>query len=277
MKIGLALQINDDLKDSVQRAKQLGIDDIQLQVWNMSLLTAEHAKQTETILADAEVRCTSFWAGWHGPISWTFDAGPSVLGIVPVAYRASRVQNILDGAKYAKRLGIDDIVTHIGFVPLNCNDSDYLGVVQAVRYIASELKKTNQSFLLETGHEPPVVLRRLIEDCKVDNIFINYDPANLMKYGSSNAIGGIDLLGEWIRSAHVKDATYPTSGYQKGVELPIGAGSIDYPDFVGRLKAIGFNGMLYIEHELNVPKEVKWKQIKEGKEILERALTSIIE
>ena len=50
---------------------------------------------------------------------------PETLGIVPVAYRGARVQNLLDGAAYARLLGVTDVVTHMGFIPENMSDPNY--------------------------------------------------------------------------------------------------------------------------------------------------------
>ena len=186
--LGIAVIMGEDLEETLGWAKDSGFHNCQLQLWDMSHLCREHAGYVKELLEQLDMEATGLWCGWHGPVKWDFAEGPSILGIVPPEYRSSRVKNLLDGAEYARILGIRDIITHLGFVPTNCRDVNYTGVVSALRYITSELKKHGQNFLMETGQEPPIVLRRLIEDVGSDNLFVNYDPANLMMYGKRHQL-----------------------------------------------------------------------------------------
>lgn len=274
MRIGIAISMQDDLREKLCWASEHGFHEVQLQLWNMEHLCDEHAQMVRKLLAEVGMICTSLWCGWHGPISWTFERGPAVLGLVPPEYRSSRTQNLLDGARYARALGVEQIVTHLGFVPTNRLDSNYVGVVNALTYITGELKKEGQAFGMETGQEPPVVLKRLIEDVGTNNLFVNYDPANLMMYGSANPIDGLELLGSHVRTIHAKDGSYPINGHDLGTEYPIGKGKVDFPHFVAALKKMQFDGPLYIEHEIEVSDHQQQDQILQGKQFLESLLLS---
>ena len=146
------------------------------------------------------------------------------------------------------------------------------GVVSALRYITSELKKHGQNFLMETGQEPPIVLRRLIEDVGNDNLFVNYDPANLMMYGNANPVDGLNVLGQYVRSVHAKDGSYPETGYELGSEFPIGKGKVDFPGFIKKLKEIGYDGPVSVEYEIEAGNERQKQEIIEGKKYLESIL-----
>ena len=272
MKLGLAISMQNDLPEKLTWAKENGFDEIQLQLWDMSHFCDEHAEMVKGLLAERQLKCTSLWCGWHGPISWTFTKGPEVLGLVPCEYRASRTKNLLEGARYARILGVKEIVTHLGFVPMNPMDRDYIGVVNALIYITDELKKYGQSFGMETGEEPPIVLKRLIEDVGSDNLFVNYDPANLMMYGNANPIDGLQTIGQYVRTVHAKDGSYPTTGYELGLEYPIGKGDVNMPKFIEALRKIGFDGTLFIEHEIEVGNSQQQQEILAGKEYLEKLL-----
>lgn len=273
MKIGLAIAMQDDLQEKLIWAKESGFKEIQLQLWNMADLTIEHAQMVAKMLKSLQLNCNSLWCGWQGPISWTFNPGPAVLGLVPAEYRAARTETLLAGARYAKALGAEDVVTHLGFVPLNCTDRDYVGVVNAMRLITSEMHKSGQNFLMETGQEPPIVLKRLIQDVGADNLLINYDPANLMMYGSANPLDGLDMLRDYVRTVHAKDGSYPQNGYELGTEYPIGKGKVNFPKFLEKLGEIGFDGTLYVEHEIEVGNQQQKQEILEGKAYLEALLT----
>lgn len=270
MKVGIAINMQDDLEEKLQWAHDEGFEEVQLQLWDLNHLCLEHAKHVKGLLELLHMTCTGLWCGWHGPIRWTFREGPSVLGLVPTEYRATRMQNLLDGAAYARELGVRDLITHLGFVPTNCADHEYLGVVYALQHITQELQKYGQRFLMETGQEPPIVLLRLIQDVGAANLRVNYDPANLMMYGSFNPLDGVDMLKDYICSVHAKDGSYPTDGYTLGEEFPIGKGKVDFPHFLAKLKEIGFHGPISIEHEIEVGNEEQKREILEGKKYLDQ-------
>lgn len=271
-EVGIAIIMDDNLEERLGWAKNNGFNNCQLQLWNMDHLCEKHALYVKELLQKHQMTVTGLWCGWEGPVKWDFSEGPSILGIVPSEYRASRIKNLLAGAAYGRILGIKDIITHLGFVPTNCKDVNYTGVVCSLKYITEELKKYKQNFLMETGQEPPVVLLRLIEDVGSDNLFVNYDPANLMMYGSSNPIDGLEVLGKYVRSVHAKDGSYPKNGYQLGNEYPIGKGAVDFPRFVNKLKNMGYDGPISVEYEIEAGNEKQKREIVEGKIYLEKLL-----
>jgi len=270
--LGIAIIMEDNLEQTLQWAKENGFTNCQLQLWNLDYLCREHAEHVKKLTESLGMEVTGLWCGWHGPVKWDFIEGPSVLGIVPMEYRATRIKNLLDGAEYARILGVKDIITHLGFVPLNCRDINYTGVVSALKYITSELKKYGQNFLMETGQEPPIVLRRLIDDVGSDNLFVNYDPANLLMYGNANPIDGLNVLGEFVRSMHAKDGSYPKKGYELGQEYPIGKGDVDFARLIQKLKEIGYDGPMSIEYEISAGDNKQKQEIIEGKVYLEQFL-----
>ena len=271
-EIGIAIVIDEKLESTVKWAVESGFRNCQLQIWKMELLTDTYAYEVRRILESYNMEITGLWCGWHGPIRWDFKEGPSILGLVPAEYRATRMKNLFDGAAFARILGVKDVITHVGFVPLNCRDPLYTGVVSALRYLTEKLQACGQNFLMETGQEPPIVLKRLIEDVGADNLYINYDPANLMMYGNGNPVDGIDVLGTRIRSVHAKDGSYPISGSELGAEYPIGKGDVDFPQLLDKLQRIGYEGPVSIEYEIEAGNETQRREMLEGKAYLERLL-----
>lgn len=274
-ELGIAIVIDENLEENLSWAKQAGFTNCQLQIWNMDCLNEEHAGWVKGLLEKYHLEATGLWCGWHGPIRWDFAEGPSILGLVPQEYRATRMKNLLDGAAYGRALGISDIITHIGFVPLNCRDSLYTGVVSALRYLTGELKRYGQNFLMETGQEPPIVLKRLIEEVGAENLWINYDPANLMMYGNANPVDGVDILGNYIKSVHAKDGSYPVTGMELGKEYPIGKGDVDFSGLLEKLKGSGYQGPISIEYEIESGNQRQRQEMLEGKAYLERLMQEI--
>lgn len=74
-----------------------------------------------------------------------------------------RIKNLCDGADFAHKLGIENIVTHMGFIPENPNAPEFAPFCVAVRQVAEHLKKNGQRLLFETGQETPVTMLRCFE------------------------------------------------------------------------------------------------------------------
>lgn len=275
MKLGLCCRDVEgmDLEQQLEQAHRLGFENVQIAMWIMDHLTPEHARHTKELLDKYELHLTELWCGWTKPAFWDFKNGPSNLGLVPAEYRFMRLQDLLKGAAYARELGVTDIVTHLGFIPQDPTDGNYVGLIHALRHLSAELKKHGQYFSFETGQETPLIVRRCIEDVGSDNIGVNYDPGNLLIYGNGNPVDGLDLLGDYVRSVHAKDGTYPTSGYVTGQEMVMGEGQVDMKGVVEKLKLHGFKGVLSIEHERKgISNEQKEQEILHAKKYMEALL-----
>ena len=259
MNVGIIIRHSqgEEMRESFKNAAEQGFLHGQLVSWDPQYWTEGNAKEVEALTREFGVEITAFWCGWEGPRFWNFTEGPETLGIVPVAFRAQRVQNLLDGAAYARRLGIADVVTHMGFIPENMSDPAWPGVVAAVKAVAQHLKRFGQNLLFETGQETPVVLLRLFEAVGTGNLFINLDPANLILYGKGNPVDALDVFGDLVRGVHAKDGFYPTNGHDLGEEVKVGEGKVNFPLLLKGLKAHGYDGSLTIEREITGEQQIK--------------------
>lgn len=91
-----------------------------------------------------------------------------------------------------------------------------------------------------------------IKDVGTDNIFINFDPANLILYGIGDPLGALKKVGPYVRSVHCKDATATKGkpGVDWGAEVPFGTGEVNAEAFLNTLKEIDYDGPLTIEREI---------------------------
>jgi sugar phosphate isomerase/epimerase len=231
--------------------EQFGLNVCQLTVWDLSQATAEVAETVKQESARTGVRVCAVWGGWSGPARWNFTEGPTTLGIVPEEYRAHRLAELKKSADFAVACGAPALITHVGFIPENMTDSAYPGVVDAIGEIALYCKDRGLGFWFETGQETPVVLLRTIERVGTGNLGINLDPANLIMYGKANPIDALDVFGQYVTNVHAKDGVYPTDGDNLGKEVRVGTGKVRYPEFIKRLKEIGYTGELIIEREIS--------------------------
>ena len=240
-----------DLTLEIQKAKDLELDSCQLCIWDTSLfLDDAYAAHVRDVIANADFRITTLWAGWSGPCEWNFTAGPATIGLVPAAYRFQRLQELKNASDFAEKIGVSLVATHVGFLPENPDDPDFNGTVAALRNLCQYMKAKKQFFLFETGQETPVTMLRTIQAIGTDNIGINFDTANLLLYGKGNALDALDVFGQYVMDTHIKDGFYPTDGMKLGRQVPVGEGKANVGAVVRKLDEIGYTGTFTIEREI---------------------------
>ena len=82
---------------------------------------------------------------------------------------------------------------------------DLLAVTQDV---LDHVAKNGQNLHLETGQESAEHLLEFLHDVNRPNLFINFDPANMILYGTGNPIEALKKVGKYVRSVHCKDAKW---------------------------------------------------------------------
>lgn len=257
MQLGVLITLTEDVEKEFKKVSENGFACCQLCCWDAKLFTVETADLVNECCKKYNVKVTTFWCGWSGPAVWDFYEGPLTLGLVPTEYRWMRIKELMKGADFAKKIGVVNVATHLGFIPETPNTAEYTSLVCAVRTLAQYIKENGQYFLLETGQETPVTMRRLIEDVGTGNMGVNFDSANLILYGKANPLDALDVFGEYVREMHAKDGCYPTDGKNLGKETPIGQGKVDFPKIIKKLKDIGYTGAVTIEREISGEEQLK--------------------
>ena len=275
MKIGTIVIFDnvDTLEAKFQRLVECGFDNCQLNCWNPALFTDENAKLINELCDKYGINISAFWCGWEGPCVWDFYEGQITIGLVPQEFRQMRIKNLCDGADFAKKLGIVDVATHMGYIPENPLDENFNTFCIAVRTVAEHLKKNGQYLLFETGQETPVTMMRCFEKVGTDNLGVNLDTANLILYGKANPVDSLDVFGKYVRNLHAKDGKYPTNGKDLGVETKIGEGKVDFRGVIKGLYGLGYGGYVTIEREIEGDQQIK--DIMESKEYLQNIIDEV--
>lgn len=252
MKIGVCVNFNaiDEMSKKFENLKAEGFDNCQLISWKPELWTDENSEILNELIEKSGVTISAFWCGWGGPSVWDFYDGQITLGLVPPEYRAMRIKNLCDGADFALKLGVKNVITHMGFIPENPNDPQFAPFCVAVRQVAEHLKKNEQNLLFETGQETPVTMLRCFEKVGCDNLGINLDTANLILYGRANPVDALDVFGKYVMNLHAKDGLYPTNGHDLGVEVRIGDGKVDFKALFKKLHELQYDAYVTIEREI---------------------------
>lgn len=266
LSLGVITGMGDTPEAALNAVRDMGLTTCQLVSWAPMAITQAMAERHRAAAAAAGVTITLFWCGYSGPAEWNYIDGPATIGLVPPATRAMRTQELKRGADIAAWLGTDCVGTHVGFLPLDAKDANYIGTVEALKEITEHCAGKGQTFCFETGQETPMVLLRCIQDVGTGNLGINLDPANLLMYGNGNPVDALDIFGRYVRGVHAKDGEYPTNGYDLGQEKALGEGRVNFPELVAKLKACGYTGSLTIEREISGPQQIE--DIKRAMDLL---------
>ena len=174
----------------------------------------------------------------------------------------------------AEKIGVKQVVTHVGFIPENPSATEFNGTVAALRNLCGYMKKKGQHFLFETGQETPITLLRTIEAIGTGNLGVNLDTANPILYGKANPVDALDVFGKYVMDTHIKDGFYPTNGMYLGHEARAGDGKANIPEVVRKLIVeYGYEGPFTIEREISG--EQQTADIIHAKKLLEDAMANI--
>ena len=273
MKLGVLVNYNpDDLEAKLAALVRYGFDNCQLCSWSPEYWTDENAKKIVELTEKYQITISTFWCGWQGPAVWNFYDGPLTLGLLPAGYRNMRVQNLCDGADFALKLGVRDVATHMGFIPENPNDPDFLPLCDAVRTVAEHLQAQGQYLLFETGQETPVAMLRCFETVGTHNLGVNLDTGNLILYGKANPVDALDVFGKYVRNLHAKDGFYPVNGRELGRETKLGTGKVDFKKLIAKLQSLGYDSWITIEREISGEQQIA--DILESKAYLQSIIDS---
>lgn len=257
----------EDVRSTGVRAGQLGLPG------NMELSDAAAAEWKEALDRSGFTLVTVF-ASYEGESYADIPTVERTVGFIPRETRNERERRTYAVSDFAARLGVKSIACHIGFVPEDTADPDYVAVRDLVRAICDHAGRNGQSFALETGQERAPVLLRFLADCERPNLGINFDPANLILYGTGEPVEALRMLAPHLLSVHAKDGDWPAKDTPGalGSERALGRGSVGIERFVRALSELGFRGTLNVEREGAAPGE--WlKDVREAVRLLERLST----
>ena len=276
-RIGAMVGYNTDVDilEKFRKNQELGINSCQICIWNVDIFKSdEHAEKIKSAIAETGINVSSLWAGWTGPCEWNFTAGPDTIGLVPVAYRFTRLNELKSASDFAEKIGVNQVVTHVGFIPENPSATEFNGTVAALRNLCGYMKKKGQYFLFETGQETPITLLRTIEAIGTENLGVNLDTANPILYGKANPVDALDVFGKYVMDTHIKDGFYPTNGMYLGHEARAGDGKANIPEVVRKLIVeYNYEGPFTIEREISG--EQQTADIIHAKKLLEDAMAKI--
>lgn len=165
----------------------------------------------------------------------------------------------------AKDLETDVVTTHIGVVPEDPAHPRYSVMQEACGQLAAYADEMQAHFAIETGPEKATTLKKFLDGLHSTGVAVNLDPANFVMVTGDDPVQAVYTLKDYIVHTHAKDGRRlavrdPEVLYgmvesemlndPSYIELPLGEGDVDFPNYLKALHEIGFKGFLTIEREV---------------------------
>jgi sugar phosphate isomerase/epimerase len=275
--IGVFTSIDAGLGVHLDVAKELGIPSIQLHTPHAAGRTPAAAEAFLKKLDAYGIELTCVFGGFDGESYADIPTVERTIGLVPPETRSARLKEMKEIADFARLLGCDVVGLHIGVVPHDVKSKEYADVIDITRQLCDHAAKNEQAIHLETGQETADALLQFIGDTQRQNLFINFDPANMILYGTGEPIEALRKVGKYVRSVHCKDATWSDSpGVTWGAEVPLGKGQVNIALYLQTLKEIGYSGPLTIEREIPQEPDRQKAEIQHAAELLNSIKASLV-
>jgi sugar phosphate isomerase/epimerase len=151
-----------------------------------------------------------------------------------------RIEATKDAMRLAYRLGAPVVVNHVGRIPTETSEPAWDLLVQALGDLGHFGQREGAFLAADTGAEDPTLLARLIEAMPAGGLAVNLDPASLLINGFSPR-EAVRVLGRHTMHVYARDGVRDLAR-GRGVETPLGRGSVDFPELIGALEEFDYHG-----------------------------------
>ncbi len=238
----------DNLTDLLAKLKPTGLNHVQLAL--DPLREAPEAwHQVSHALNASELTLVSGMFGCIGEDYSTLESIRLTGGVAPDSTWGRNLQNIRLNAQLAADFGLKLVTFHAGFLPEDPADPNHRKMLDRLTQVAELFAEKNINLALETGQESAPVLADLLQQLRLPNLGVNFDPANMILYDKGDPVEALRILGPWIRQVHLKDAKRTLQPGTWGEEVAVGDGQVNWNAFFATLKQLGYTGHFVIERE----------------------------
>lgn len=235
---------------------QLALDPLRTGAWALD--------ETRDALAAGGTRIVSAMMGMAGEDYSSIPAIRRTGGVRPdETWDANRAASAAN-ADLARELGVDLVTFHAGFIPEDQDDPERETMIERLAELAGVFGDRAVHVALETGQERADTLLGVLADERLTAVGVNFDPANMLLYGSGDPVEALRQLAPRVMQVHLKDADPAPAPDVWGAERPLGEGKVDWPAFfsVVEQRLPGVN--LIIEREAG---ETRVRDIRQAAEM----------
>ena len=248
-----SLQVTS-IAELVRLTAELGVNLVQLACGDPNHASWEEGDDLPSVALASGLKFSGTMLGFPGEDYTTPATIQATGGFGDPAHREERLDRLRWAVDRTVKLGLTDLMLHAGFLPQPTDPGrhSFLDTLGKAARIAADQGVT---LAFETGQETATLLKRTLDELSAPNLKVNFDPANMLLYDMGDPIEAVELLGDSIRSVHVKDAKRPKVAGEWGEEVPLGAGEVGMANFLSALKRVGYSGPLALEREVGNQRE----------------------
>jgi sugar phosphate isomerase/epimerase len=180
------------------------------------------------------------------------------LRVVAVGFRSRRGYDNADeidrrvaatkaAMKFAADLRAPLVINQIGRVPSEPAGDGWQMLVQSLSELSLYGHHVGALLTAQTGSESGADLARLLTAIPSGGIGVDLDPGNLIVNGFS-PLEAVGALGDHILHVHARDAVRDLAR-GRGLEVPLGRGSADFPSLLGALEERQYRGYFTIARQ----------------------------
>jgi sugar phosphate isomerase/epimerase len=167
----------------------------------------------------------------------------------------ARVAGTKQAMQMAQSLGTAVVVNHVGHIPAEPKGPQWDLLLQVLTDLGSHGQRVGALLAAQTGHSDGTDLARLISALPEGSIGVDFDPGALV-VGGFSAQAAIDQLSPHVLHVHASDGARDLSR-GRGLDVPLGRGSVDYPAFLSVLEERGYRGYFTIERSASQNPELE--------------------
>jgi sugar phosphate isomerase/epimerase len=220
---------------------QLALDPLRTGAWKIDETRHELTKNGVGIL--------SGMMAMRGEDYATLESIRATGGVRADAHWDANLAAARENAALARDLGLSLVSFHAGFIPEHGEDPEREKILDRLRALIDAFAEAGVRVALETGQESEGGMLRALLDLRRAGAGVNFDPANMILYGMGDPVEAFDLLHEWVRQIHVKDAVKTKAPGTWGQEVAVGTGAVDWDALFAVVQKRGVDCDFVIERE----------------------------
>ena len=242
IKVGVHLaSLRQPFKKALETAARIGADAVEIDARNHikpSEMTRTAVRHLHKKLSDLNLNVSAV----------TFQTRRSYSDIDGIERRVDATKAAM---KMAYDLGCHVVVNQIGKVPERpAEDAESIErdlLIATLSEIGKESQRVGAFLAARTGTEDGPAMLDLIVDLPTGSLVVDFDPGNLIINGFSSA-EAVKSLGKFVQHVHARDGVQDLA-QGRGIEVPLGRGSADFPNLLGNLEEHQYHGYLTVQRD----------------------------
>ncbi len=161
----------------------------------------------------------------------TLDAISRTGGVRPDETWEANLAGARQNAEIAEALGLSLVTFHAGVIPHDPNDPERAKIMGRTSQIVDAFRSRGLAVAFETGQESADTMLGVLKELGGHDLGVNFDPANMILYGTGDPIEALRSLMAHVKQIHIKDARWTKTPGTWGEETPAGKGEVDWDAF----------------------------------------------